>query len=216
METKIPNKITIGSELGKKANCSMCHKEGTTDQFFALRTKEKTKSFSIGKTQPASTIYLCSECREKTNKVFEEETKNPNYILGTIAGLAGALVGGLVWYFIAISAGWEFGYISIGLGYLVGTGVHYGSGKKRSHSLQGISAAITLIAIFVTEKFIFDHSINAYLQANLDKYPGAVGQVFSGSFFDATFLQSLVSPIGLVIYAIGIYYAYRLCQPRKI
>ena len=203
-QIKPQEKITIGSEVGKKVNCSMCKKEGTTDQFVTLQGHK------------GGVVYLCPECKVKANETFENETKNPNMPLAYAAGIVGAIIGGIAWYFIVIATGKEIGYISIGLGYLVGTGVYLGSGKKRGHTLQIISALITIITIFVTEKFIFDYFINQYIQANISKYPDMVGHSISASFVDPDFLNSLVSPIGLLIYAIGIYFAYKICKPRKI
>lgn len=205
MKDTTQEKITIGSEVGKKVNCSMCQKEGTTDQFITLQGRK------------GGNVYLCPECKEKANKVFDDETKNPNILLAILIGSIGAAVGGLIWYFIAIGTGREIGYISLGMGYLVGMGVYWGSGKKRGHQLQIISAIIAIVAIFVTEKFIFDYSVNKYLQSHLDQFPGLKpGQNISMSFTDPDFLKNLVSPIGLLIYAIGIYLAYRYCKPRKI
>ena len=197
-------KITIGSDVGKEVNCSICQKEGTTNEFVTLQNAK------------GENTYLCTECRVKTNEEFEAETKNPNIVIGIVAGVVGAILGGIVWYFVAVGTGREIGYISLGLGYLVGTGVHLGSGKKRGHQLQIISAVIALLAIFVTEKFIFDHFLNQYIQAHLTEFPQMAGQVVSSSFFDSEFLTGLVSPIGLLIYAIGIYFAYKVCKPRKV
>jgi len=58
METK-SEKITIGSEVGKKINCSMCQKEGTTDQFVTMQGNK------------GESIYLCPECKTQTNQSFE-------------------------------------------------------------------------------------------------------------------------------------------------
>lgn len=205
MEHPKQEKITIGSEVGLKVNCSMCKKEGTTDEFTTLRNKK------------GANVYLCSECKEKTNQMADAETKNPNIVLAIVAGLVGGALGGAVWYFIAIGTGKEIGYVALGLGYLVGFGVHLGSGKKRGHKLQIISAAITVVAIFVTEKLVFDYFVNQYIQTNIAQFPGlAPGQKISVSFFEPEFLKSLVSPIGLLIYAMGIYFAYTVCKPRKI
>lgn len=198
-------KIVIGSEVGKKVRCSECGKEGTTDEFVTLQDKK------------GENIYLCEKCKEKTKQSFEEETKDPNIPLAVVAGAIGAAVGGLVWYFIAIKTRTEIGYISLGLGYLTGFGVHFGAGKKRGHQLQIISAVLALVAIIVTEKFIFDYFVNDYVQNNLSEFPGvSKGKSVSVSFFEPEFWKSLFSPIGLFIYAIGVYLAYTVCKPRKI
>jgi hypothetical protein len=197
-------KFTVGSEVGKKVNCSMCHKEGTTDEFVTLQNNK------------GETVYLCSQCKVATNELFEAETKNPNIVLGLILGVVGAIVGGLVWYFVAISAEMEIGYISLGMGYLIGMGVYLGSGKKRGHTLQVISAVIALVAIFITKKYIFDFFLNQYVQENPTEFPQLVGQVISVPFFYSDFLMSLASPIGILIYVLGIYFAYNVCKPRGI
>jgi hypothetical protein len=204
MENKTPEKIVIGSETGKKVNCSMCKKEGATDQFVALQGAK------------GASVYVCAECRQKANAEFEAETKNQNVPLGIAGGIVGAVIAGFVWYFVAVGTGKEIGYISLGLGYLVGMGVHIGAGKKRGHNLQVISAVIAAAAIFVTQKFVYDFFLNQYAQAHLTEYPQLAGQVLSASFFDTDFLSALTSPMGLLIYALGIYFAYKVCKAKKI
>ena len=205
MTNTTQGKIIIGSDVGKKVNCSVCKKEGTTDQFVTLQNHD------------GSNVYLCANCKEETNKAFDNETKNPNIPFAIGAGIIGAILGGIVWYLIALSTGMEIGYISLGLGYLVGFGVYFGAGKKRGHQLQIISAIIALVAIFITERFIFNHALNEYIQSHLSMFPNVLpGDTVSLPLFDATFLESLVTPIGLLIYALGIYFAYKFCKPRKI
>lgn len=205
MDKQTPEKITIGSEIGVKTNCSMCQKEGTTDQFVTLQG-DKDQS-----------IYLCLECKEKANQAFEEETKNPNFLLAIIVGSIAAVLGGFVWYYVVIITGMEIGYISLGLGYIVGFGVYFGAGKKRGHRLQIISALITLVAIIVIEKYIFDHFLNEYIRNNPAEFTDLpAGQLISVSFLEPEFWKNFISPIGLLIYAIGIYLAYKFPKSRKI
>ncbi len=199
------DKITIGSEVGMKVTCSMCQKEGTTNEFVTLRGKDDQD------------VYFCPVCKEKLNQEFEDATKNPNILRAVIAGSIAAIVGGVVWYFVTIFTGMEIGYISLGLGYLIGYGVYIGSGKKRGHMLQVISAMIAVIAIIIIEKFILDHFLTIYIQENLSEFPDfAVGDTASISFFAPEFWTSMLSPVGLLIYAIGIYLAYSFCKPQKI
>lgn len=205
MKDTTEEKITIGSDVGKKVNCLICKKEGTTDQFIILQGNK------------GGSVYLCPECKEKANKEFEDETKNPNILFAILGGAVGAVIGGAIWYLVAIGTGKEIGYISLGLGYLIGIGVYLGSGKKRGHKLQIISAVLAIIAIILTEKFIFDHYLNQYIQNHLSEFPNfSPGQSISISFSEPEFWKNFVSPIGLLIYAIGIYLAYKYCKPRKI
>ena len=198
-------KIAIGSEAGKKINCSMCGKEGTTDQFVTLQSKKGERA------------YLCTECREKTNAALEAETKNPNLIGAIGLGIIASIIGGILWYFITVAIEREFGYIALGLGYVIGLGVLFGSGKKRGQTLQIIAVVLTLATIFVAEHFIFNHFANEYVQANLAEFPGIeAGDTVSVPWFEPVFLKELASPIGLLIYAIAAYVAYRVPKPRKI
>lgn len=205
MEQTTPEKITIGSEVGKKVNCSMCQKEGTTDQFIMLQDSR------------GQSVCLCPECKEKTNKVFEDETKNIKLSRAILFGIIAGAIGGVAWYLFAVVTGMEIGYISLGLGYLVGYGVYFGAGKKRGKKLQIISAILAILSIIVAEKFIFDHYLNEYIQSNLNDFPDILpGQSISVSFFEPLFWENLASPISILIYAIGIYIAYKFCTPRKI
>ena len=204
-KTTTLGKITIGSEVGKSVSCAMCKKKGTTDEFITMQDNK------------GQDLYLCLDCKAKANEMLKAETANPNFLLAVVVGAAGALLGGLVWYFVAMATGKEIGYISLGLGYLIGFGVYLGSGKKRGIQLQILSAALAIVAIIVTEKFIFDSVVNDYIKNNPSEFSGITsGQTFSVSFFEPEFWQNLVSPIGLLIYAIGIFLAFRFCRPRKI
>jgi uncharacterized protein YlaI len=205
MNQSAQEKIKIGSEVGKKVNCSVCGKEGTTDLF-------TTHQDNKGKN-----VYLCPRCKDKLNSTLEEETRNPNLLLAFGVGSIGALIGGVIWYLTAIVTGMEIGYVSIGLGYLVGYGVYLGAGKKRGHQLQIMSALIAIVAIIITEKFTFDYFINDYIRKNPSEFSDfPIGQYISVSFFEPELWKSFISPIGLLIYATGIYLAYRYCKPRKI
>ena len=204
MEIKNQEEIKIGSEVGKMVNCSVCQKEGTTDEFTTLQGHK------------GQNVYLCSECKANVDKAFEAETKNPNILLAIVVGVIGGIIGGIIWYFITINTNYEIGYVSLGLGYLIGFGVYLGSGKKRGHKLQIISAIIAVIAIVVTEKFIMQYFVNDYLKNNPSEIPDYNGQKISVSLLNPEFWKNFISPIGLLIYAIGIYLAYKFCKPRKI
>ena len=198
-------KINIGSQLGETVFCSSCGKSGTSDLFIALQND---------KGEP---LYLCFECKIKLNIEFENQTQNPKIFPAILLGILGGLLGGLVWYYFTIFSEIEIGYISIGLGYLVGLGVHFGSGKKRGKKLQIISAVIALLAIILTESYILEFFANQYLQQNPSEFPDFLpGEKIYISIFNPAFWTSIASPIGLIIYGVGIYFAYMFCKPKKI
>lgn len=197
--------LSIGSKVGTLVKCSSCSAEGNTDNFIAMQDNA------------GNDVYLCPSCKEKVKAQMAEETEDPNILTGVILGSIGAAIGGVIWFLVTVTTEREIGYISLGLGYLVGYGVHLGSGGKRGHFLQLISAAISIVAIIVTEKFIYDYLLNAYVHGNPDLYPDiGTNDVVSIPFFALEFWKSLLSPIGLLIYSIGIYVAYSICRPRKL
>ena len=162
-------------------------------------------------------VHLCPECKLQLDAAFVEETKDPKTVPALVLGIAAAALGSFGWYLITIATGMEIGYISIGLGYLVGTGVYLGSGKKRGLRLQVMSALLAVFAILVAEKFILEHYVNEYIRNNPGEFPDmAAGEYLSVSFFEPMFWENLVSPISVLIYAIGVYVAFKVCAPRKI
>ena len=74
-----------------------------------------------------------------------------------LAGLAAAVVGTLVWYGVVVITKYQLGFIAVGVGWLVGMGVVFGSGRKRGPALQAISVAITLAALVASEYLIVRH-----------------------------------------------------------
>jgi len=71
--------------------CVLCGKNGDVQNFITL-SKQKHEEQR----------YICQDCREKVNQEFLEETKNPNIIRAILLGVVGAIIGGLIWYFIAV------------------------------------------------------------------------------------------------------------------
>jgi hypothetical protein len=205
-QEKENDKIIIGSSVHKSVVCEQCKKEGKADTFFSYQKKDKTE------------MYLCSECRDKMNAAFKEETKNPNYLRAIAGGVIAGIIGGLLWYFIAVLTNREFGYVAIALGFLVGMGVIVGSGGKRGHMLQMIALLLTLFVIFVAEYGIFRHTLNIYIQEHASELNDIDPNMIRDALgvLNPIFLKSLISPIGLVIYAIGAYCAYSIPKPRKI
>jgi|GEM_PF-897687 len=198
--------IVIGANSGKKLSCAQCGKEGTSDDLFSYPGKD------------GGEIQLCAACREKINADVENEAKKVNMGGAIGLGVIAALMGGMVWYFFTILTGLEFGYLAIGLGYLVGNGVYYGAGKNRSQKLQIVSGVLTIIAIFIAEWYIFNHYVNEYFRLNPEEFPKYLDPNYPVeiSVFAPEFLQSLLSPIGLLIYAIGAYVGYQVPKPQKI
>jgi MFS superfamily sulfate permease-like transporter len=147
---------------------------------------------------------------------MRRETENPN-IPGSVAlGLMAGAAAGLVWYLVQTLTGYTVGYIALGAGWLVGQAVMRGAGKKRGSALQLISVAITLAAIVGASYFSLIHQVNKFLaEKAAEKGTQLASQVWI-SPLSPLFWKSIISPMGLLIWGIGLYIAFRIPQPRKL
>lgn len=197
--------IKIGSKAQEKVNCTNCGKAVSVEDRYSYKGKK------------GEDIYFCKDCRELINKQLKEETLNPNLGGALLGGVLGGILGGFIWYIFVVTTQREIGYLAIGVGYLIGFATFFGAGKKKGKSIQNISALITLMTIFISEYFIFMHFFKEELikEVGIDKATLAMNKI-NITPFNSFFLKSILSPIGLLIWAIGIYIAYRFAKPHKI
>ncbi len=192
--------ITTGLQIGDQVPCSNCEKSFLVSQVHSYKGKD------------GEDIYICSDCKGKIDEVLAEEIKNPNLVGALVGGALGAFIAGLIWYFFATITGYELGYIAIGVGWIIGMGVHIGSGKKRGVTLQVISVLATFVTLYSAEYLIFIHVANKIIKEKL----GGGFELGGVSPFDSLFFQSAFSPIGILIWAIALYVAFRVPKARKI
>jgi hypothetical protein len=197
-------KIQIGSKANINVKCAQCRKEVLGKEAYAYKGKGGEE------------IFLCETCKTEAEKVFAAETKNPNIVMAVMLGSMAGVVAGIVWYFFAILTGYQIGYIALGVGFIIGWAVIFGSGKKRGPVLQVISAAITLATLFISEYFMTMYYYRQYLLENKAQFPDYNGEIFFLSPFDPEVLSSMISPMGLLIWGIGIYFAYSIPKSRAI
>lgn len=196
--------IKLGSKATGNVICSNCGKASPVGEQFTYKGKNGNE------------IYLCNECKVKVNQAFETQTKNINKVRSFIGGFIGAFLGGLAWYIIELMTGYEIGYVAVGVGYLVVKGISIGSGYKKGNTLQIMSVCLTLLAIFGAKYFLGVHYIQ---DALLRKYPDADQikvYIFSLTTAGKDFFSYAITPVGLFIWGIALYIAYRGLKPAKI
>lgn len=194
--------IQIGAKAQQSVGCGQCQKEVPAGQYFSF------------KGEKGRDVFLCGDCKELVEKSLQAETQNPNLFGGMFLGLLGGVIAGIIWYLIVVITHYQIGYVAIGVGYLIGQAVHFGSGKRRGSGLQFLSTGITLATLLIAEYFIFLHSVRQYLLEQ--KTEGYYGGFFLVSPLHPAFLQDLVSPIGLLIWAVALYVAFSALKPRAI
>ena len=90
-----------------------------------------------------------------------------NIFGGLAAGFVAAILCAVLWDKIAYYTGYQFGYAAIGVGFVVGTAVVFGAGKKHGIPLQIISALMALFGIALGETFL----VMDYLRDEIAKDP---------------------------------------------
>lgn len=197
--------IKIGEKKDELVNCGQCQGQFSAAQCYTFKGKKK-----------GETVYLCEKCHEVVEKAFREETQNPNMAMAMVLGGMAAIIAGVAWYYLSVLTGYQIGYVAIGVGFIIGRAVIWGSGKKRGSSLQIMGAVITILTLLVSQYFTVLYYGRKYLLEHKTEYPGYNGQMFFVSPFAPDFMQSMFSPMGLLIWGIGIYFAYSLPKARSI
>jgi hypothetical protein len=77
-----------------------------------------------------------------------------------------------------------------------------------------LSAALTLGTLLVANYFTFLHFLRKYLLEQ--KTEGYSGQFFFISPLDPALWQDMISPMGLLIWAIALYVAFSVAKPRAV
>ena len=127
---------------------------------------------------------------------------------GIAAGAAAALAGAALWAAITVAAGYQIGFMAVGIGFLVGWAVRAaGKGVDKSFGIAG--AVLALLGCLI---------------GNLVAVVGLVAKQEGIPFFDLLsrldaelaieLMKASFSPIDLLFYAIAVYEGYRLSFRR--
>jgi len=196
--------IKIGTKAAEDVVCSNCQKTVPGADVHSFRGKK------------GEDIYFCSACKQQIDAAFKQETENPNFVGAVVLGLVAGIVSGVVWYLVEVLTGYQVGYIALGAGYLVGLAVVWGSGKKRGSILQLISVAITLISVCGASYFSALYYINKYVSEEAAKQGKQLTSYIWVSPFNPDLLKVVISPIGILIWGLALYIAFRTPQARKL
>ena len=196
--------IKIGAKITENVICADCQKTVAGVDVHSFRGKK------------GEDIYICCTCKEKIDGQFRAETENPNIPGAIVLGVIAGVVGSIVWYGVEIFTGYQIGYLAMGVGWLIGQAVVFGSGKKRGQALQLISTSIAFVSIWAASYFSTMYYTNQYWAEESKKS----GEPFDGFYllspFDPEVLKAMISPIGLLIWGIGLYLAFHIPQRRKL
>jgi hypothetical protein len=83
------------------------------------------------------------------------EVRSGVFLTAALAGLAAAIVGGVVWGLIVRWSGYEIGFAAWGIGFIVGTAVVFGAQRQRGMPLQLIAVVLALAGIVLGKYLAF-------------------------------------------------------------
>jgi hypothetical protein len=125
------------------------------------------------------------------------------FLRATAFGLGGAIAGAGVYYAILAVTGYEIGLVAIAVGWLVGRGVHKGSGGRGGWGYQALAIALTYLAIVSTYiPFIVEAMSADEVKAN--------ALTLLGLAVAAPFLAGFENVIGLLIIGFALYQAWQM------
>lgn len=196
--------IRIGEKVSESVACAGCGNTVVSTDAHSFRGKK------------GEDVHYCAECFRNIDAAFRAETANPNVAGAVVLGVLAGAAAGVIWFLVEIHTGYRLGYIALGAGYLVGLAVVWGAGKKRGSALQLISVAITFLSVVGASYFSAVHQVNRYLAAEMVKQGKPAIPYLWISPLHPDLVRMIVSPMGVLIWGIALYIAFRQPQPRKL
>src|SRR5688572_27807031 len=91
---------------------------------------------------------------------IEDPENAPNLLLGVIAGGLAMIIGALVWAAVSYFTNYQIGWLSIGVGFLVGIAIRtFGKGKSIAYGILG--GLLSLIAVLLGNLLFYSGIIAA-------------------------------------------------------
>jgi len=155
----------------------------------------------------------CASCAERVKRGMPADSPS-SYSKALLYGLGAAFVGFLLYSAIGMATGWVIGYMSLAVGWLVGTAMKKGANGAGGRKYQITAALLTYAAV----------SISAI---PIEIYLSRGEQVDYASHVGALVIAGLLSPfldlstgvggvIGIVILWVGIQYAWKSTAARPL
>ncbi|HEV3076267.1 MAG TPA: LIM domain-containing protein [Thermoanaerobaculia bacterium] len=92
----------------------------------------------------------CTACHERLVAALAGRPGPAGFLVAAAAGLGAAAVGSAIFFAVRAATGYQFGLISILVGFLVGKAVHWGCGGRGGWPYQALAVLLTYLAIVST------------------------------------------------------------------
>lgn len=128
--------------------------ESQTPQFATAEYSPKSSTLTcVACKQPISAAYfqikgapVCAACTEKLRAQMPRDS-HAAFARSLVFGVAGALVGLVLYVVFALATGLIIGWVSLAVGYIVGKAMHMGSGGVGGRRYQVVAVLLTYFAV---------------------------------------------------------------------
>lgn len=160
---------------------------------------------------------FCADCYDQLKRIVEEsvamQSKNINYPMAVVGGLAGGLLGAAVWWGFTILTNIQFGLVAVLIGWATGKGVVMLSGNKRAVGLQAMSVVIAGVCYLLANYWV--------IRSSIIKYYGEQGQTVDLALIPDLGILMEITTLGfeffdLIFIAIALWQAWKMPAPFKI
>ena len=92
----------------------------------------------------------CEACRYKVESELATRPGMSGFLKAVLAGSGAAALGAAIYYAVRALSGYEIGFVSILVGFLVGRAVYWGSNRRGGRGYQVLAVGLTYLAIVST------------------------------------------------------------------
>jgi hypothetical protein len=189
------------AEYGNQASAATCKACGT-----ALGTSHYR----------VNGVVTCAQCAERIKEKLPKDS-HAALVRGISFGLGGAVLGLILYVTVALTTGWEIGFVSLAVGYIVGKAIVIGSKGQGGRRYQIAALLLTYMAVSLSAVPIalYQHSAETSVPSFDSARVGELALLgLASPFLDLSDLTHGV--IGLIILFVGIRIAWRMTAGKAV
>jgi hypothetical protein len=161
-------------------------------------------------------IVTCPQCVARIREELPEDS-HAAFVRGIIFGVAGGLLGLILYVAFALATGLEIGFVSLAVGYIVGKAIAVGSKGQGGRRYQIAAVLLTYMAVSLSAVAIalYQHTAQSGLPSfDIARLGELVLLGLASPFRELSDLTHGV--IGLIILFVGIRIAWRMTAARAV
>ncbi|HEY6456356.1 MAG TPA: hypothetical protein VIY90_13870 [Steroidobacteraceae bacterium] len=161
-------------------------------------------------------VVTCSQCAERIRQRLPEDSPAA-FLRGIAFGVAGGIVGLILYVAFALGTGLVIGFVALAVGYIVGKAIVIGSKGQGGRRYQLAAVLLTYVAVSLSAipMALYQHAAQSGLPSlNMARFGELVLLGLASPFLDLSDLTHGV--IGLIILFVGIRIAWRMTAGKPV